>query len=109
MLLRRRGVAGALDAAGGIVQSIENASEDIQDLGLPRRVWAIIDRVGEAAAEAYWEEQRRREARERKREAAERAWTHCEWCGRAYAEDEEDVVQCPSCGAPRGPKPAWLD
>lgn len=107
-LLRRRGVAGALDAAGGLMETIEQASEDIQDLGLPRRVWAIVDQVGEAAEEAFWEERRREEARGRKRKAAEHAWTHCEWCGRAYAEDEENIVQCPSCGAPRGPKPAWL-
>ena len=108
LLLRRRGVAGALDAASGLMQSIEEASEDIQDLSLPRRVWAIIDWIGEAAEEAYWQERSRRQARDRELEAAERVWTHCEWCGRAYAEDEEKSVQCPSCGAPRGPKPAWL-
>lgn len=109
LLLRRRGLVGALDAAGGLMDTIEQASEEIEDLALPRRTWAVIDQIGEAAAEAYWEEQRREEARERRREAAERAWTHCEYCGRAYAEDEETIVQCPSCGAPRGPKPAWLE
>ena len=108
LLLRRRGLAGALDAAGGLMQTIEEASEDIEDLGLPRRIWAIIDQVGEAAEDAYWEEERREEARNRRRNAAERAWTHCEYCGRAYGQDEEDIVQCASCGAPRGPKPAWL-
>jgi len=112
LLLRRRGLAGALDAAGGLMETIERASEDIEDLGLPRRTWAIIDQVGEAAEITYWQEQRKRGIRERRREAAERAWTHCEYCGRAFGEDGEDgqsIVQCPSCGAPRGPKPAWLD
>ena len=91
------------------MQTLEQASEDIEDLGLPRRVWAIIDEVGQAAEDAYWEEHRKREALDRRREAAERVWTHCEYCGRAYAEDEESIVQCPSCGGARGPKPAWLD
>ncbi len=108
MLLRRRGLPGVLDAAGGLMQSIEDVSEDLQDLSLPKRVWAIIDHVGVAAEESYLEEQRRKGILKRQREAAERAWTHCEWCGRAYAQDERDVVQCPSCGAPRGPKPVWL-
>lgn len=109
LLLRRRGLAGALDAAGGLMQTIEQASEDIEDLSLPRRTWAIIDQVGEAAEGAYWEQERKREARDRRREAAERAWTHCEYCGRAYPTDGEDIVQCPSCGGARGPRPAWLD
>jgi hypothetical protein len=108
LLVRRRGLPGVLDAAGGLVAGIEDVAEDIEDLSLPRRVWLVIDRVGGAAEETYLEERRRRRARERKREAAERAWTHCEWCGRAYAEEEADIVQCPSCGAPRGPKPEWL-
>jgi len=109
LLLRRRGLTGALDVAGGLMETIEQAGEDIEDLALPRRIWAIIDQVGEAAEDAYWQEQRKRGVRERRREAAERAWTHCEYCGRAYAEDERSIVQCPSCGAARGPKPAWLD
>jgi hypothetical protein len=108
LLLRGRGLAGVLDAAGGLMRSIEDVSENIQDLTLPRRVWAVIDGVGAAAEEAYLKERRRRQVRQRQREAAARAWTHCEWCGRAYAEDETDIVQCPSCGAPRGSKPAWL-
>jgi hypothetical protein len=108
MLLRRRGLPGVLDAAGGLMQSIEDVSEGLQDLSLPRRVWAIVDHVGVAAEDAYLEERRRKEALKRQREAAERAWTHCEWCGRAYAQDETDVVQCPSCGAPRSSKPPWL-
>lgn len=108
LLLRRRGLIGMLDATGDLVKGVEDVAEDIQDLNLPKRVWSVIDRVGRAAEDAYLEEQGRRQAIERKREAAERAWTHCEWCGRAYAPDEEDVVQCPSCGAPRGPKPHWL-
>jgi hypothetical protein len=108
MLLRRRGLPGILDAAGGLIQGIEDVAEDIQDLSLPKRVWLVIDRVGGAAEETYLEERRRRLALERKREAAERAWTHCEWCGRAYAEEQADIMQCPSCGAPRGSKPEWL-
>jgi hypothetical protein len=108
LLLRRRGLAGMLDTAGDLAQGVEDVAEDIQDLSLPKRVWHVIDRVGRAAEDAYLEEQGRREAMERKRQAAERAWTHCEWCGRAYARDEGDIVQCPSCGAPRGPRPHWL-
>ncbi len=108
ILLRRRGLAGVLDTAGGLMRSIEDLTEDIQDLSLPKQVWTVVDRVGEAAEEAYLEEQRRQGILKRQREAAKRAWTHCEWCGRAYAEDEEKVVQCPSCGAPRGTKPSWL-
>jgi len=109
LLWRRRGLAGVLDTAGGLMESIEDVTEEIQDLSLPKRVWAIIDRVGGAAEASYLEERRRKELLKRQREAAERAWTHCEWCGRAYAGDEEDVVQCPACGAPRGPKPSWLE
>jgi len=109
LLLRRRGLAGVLDTAGGLMQSIEDVSEGLQDLSLPRRVWAIVDHVGVAAEDAYLEKRRREETLKREREAAERAWTHCEWCGRAYAEDEEEIVQCPSCGAPRGTKPDWLE
>jgi len=108
LLLRRQGLIGMLDAAGNLVESVEDVAEDIQDLSLPKRVWRVIDRVGRAAEDAYLEEQGRKRALERKREAAERAWTHCEWCGRAYAPDEENIVQCPSCGAPRGPRPDWL-
>jgi rubrerythrin len=107
-LLRRRGVVGMLDTAGDLIESVEDVAEDIQDLSLPKRVWRTIDRVGRAAEDAYKEEQGKRRALERKREATERAWTHCEWCGRAYAPDENDIVQCPSCGAPRGPRPSWL-
>jgi hypothetical protein len=109
LLWRRRGLAGVLRTADGLMRSIEDVTEDIQDLSLPKRVWTIIDRVGGAAEASYLEERRRKEILERQREAAERAWTHCEWCGRAYGEDEEKIVQCPSCGAPRGSKPAWLE
>lgn len=109
LLFRRRGLPGVLDAAGGLIQSVEDLGEDIQDLSLPQRVWTVIDRVGVAAEASCLEQRRRREVLERQREAAERAWTHCEWCGRAYAEDEEQIVQCPSCGAPRGSKPEWLE
>lgn len=108
LLLRRRGLVGMLDTAGDLIESVEDVAEDIQDLSLPQRVWRVIDRVGRAAEDAYLEEQGRRRALERKREAAERAWTHCEWCGRAYAPDEDNIVQCPSCGAPRGSRPPWL-
>jgi hypothetical protein len=109
LLLRRRGLRGVFDAAGGLMESVEDVSEDLQDLTLPGRVWKVIDQVGTAAEEAYLEKRRRRERMDRQREAAERAWTHCEWCGRAYPEDDDNVVECASCGAPRGPKPAWLD
>jgi hypothetical protein len=108
LLLRRRGLPGVLDAAGGLIAGIEDVAEDIQELSLPRRVWLVIDLVGAAAEDTYLEERRRKRALEREREAAERAWTHCEWCGRAYAEEEANIVQCPSCGAPRGSKPEWL-
>jgi hypothetical protein len=109
MLLRRRGLPGVLDAAGGLIEGFEDVAEDIQDLSLPKRVWLVIDRVGGAAEKTYLEERRKRLALERRREAAKRAWTHCEWCGRAYAEEEAEIVQCPSCGAPRGSKPEWLE
>ena len=109
LLFRRRGVAGILDTAGRVMEGIEDLVEDIQDLGLPKRVWEVIDRVGGAAEQAYLDEQRKKRELQRKREAAERAWTHCESCGRAYRDDEDDRVDCPSCGAPRGPKPAWLE
>jgi rubrerythrin len=98
-----------LDAAGGLIEGFEDVAEDIQDLSLPKRVWLVIDRVGGAAEKTYLEERRKRLALERRREAAKRAWTHCEWCGRAYAEEEAEIVQCPSCGAPRGSKPEWLE
>ncbi|MBL7063028.1 MAG: hypothetical protein ISS49_02320 [Anaerolineae bacterium] len=107
LLFRRRGIGGLLDTAGDIMESVSDLIEDIQDLGLPKRVWEVIDRVGEAAEEAYLDEKRKEQERQRKREAAEGAWTHCESCGRAYREDD-DRMDCPSCGAPRGPKPAWL-
>jgi hypothetical protein len=109
LLLRRRGLPGMLDAAGGLIAGIEDVAEDIQDLSLPRRVWLVIDRVCLAAEETYLEERRKKQALERERQAAERAWTHCEWCGRAYAEEEAGVVQCPSCGAARGSKPEWFE
>lgn len=109
LLWRRPGLAGVLHTAGGLIESIEDVTEEIQNLSLPKRVWAIIDRVGGAAEASYLEKQRRNDILKRQRDAAERAWTHCDWCGRAYAKDEEDVVQCPSCGASRGAKPAWLE
>ncbi len=108
LLLRRRGLIGMLDAAGNLAAGMEDVTAGIQDLNLPKRVWAVIERVGSAAENSYLEERRRREASERERVAAERAWTHCEWCGRAYGAEEDGSVQCSSCGAPRGPKAPWL-
>lgn len=105
---RRSDVGGLLDTAGHLMERVEGLVEDIQDLGLPKRVWEVIDRVGEAAEQAYLDEQRKEQELQRKREAAERAWTHCESCGRAYRDDEETRADCPSCGASRGDKPAWL-
>jgi hypothetical protein len=107
LLLRRRGVGGLLDTAGRLMDNVEDVVGEVQDLNLPRRVWAIIDRVGRAAEEAYLEEQHRARILERQREAELHAWTHCPYCGRAYAESEQNVVTCPSCGGPRGPKPSW--
>ena len=105
----RSGVGGLLDAAGQVMEGVDDLVEDIQDLGLPKRVWEVIDRVGGAAEEAYLDQQRKEREAQRKREEAERAWTHCESCGRAYRDDEDSRVDCPSCGAPRGDKPAWLE
>jgi len=102
---RRRGVGGLLDMAGSLKDGVEDLVDDIQDLTLPKRAWAVIDRVGGAAEEAFVEEVRRARTLEWQREAALRAFTHCEWCGRAYGSDEASVVECPSCGAPRGAKP----
>ena len=105
---RSSGIAGLLDVAGNVMEGVGDLVEDIQDLGLPRRVWEVIDRVGGAAEEAYLDQQRREQESQRQREEAVRAWTHCPSCGRAYRDDEGDRVDCPSCGAPRGDKPAWL-
>lgn len=103
---RRRGVRGLIDMAGNLRDGVEDLVDDLQDLTLPRRVWAVVDRVGGAAEEAYLEEIRRARALEWQREAAVRAYTHCAWCGRPYGPDEDETVRCPSCGAPRGPKPS---
>jgi len=102
------GIAGLLDAAGRVMEGVEDLVEDIQDLGLPRRVWEVIDRVGGAAEQAYLDQRREEQRRRWKREAARRAWTHCAWCGRAYEDDEDSRMECPSCGAPRGDKPDRL-
>ena len=106
---RRSGAGGLLDAAGQVMDGVEGLIEDVQDLGLPRRVWGVIDRVGAAAEQAYLDERRQAEELQRKRALAVRAWTHCEWCGRAYAQDEETRTDCPTCGGPRGDKPAFLE
>jgi len=108
LIFRRRGIGGLLDTAGNIMEGVQDLVEDIQDLGLPKRVWQVIDRVGKAAEEAYLDEKRQEQERQQEREAAERMWTHCESCGRAYRKDEDDRMDCPSCGAARGSKPAWL-
>ncbi|MDY6875638.1 MAG: hypothetical protein SWK90_05495 [Chloroflexota bacterium] len=109
LLFRRRSVPGMLDTAGRVMEGIEDLVEDIQDLGLPKRVWKVIDRVGKAAEEAYLDQQRKERELQRRREQVERAWTHCQSCGRAYRDNEGSRVDCPSCGAPRGEKPAWLE
>jgi hypothetical protein len=106
---RRRGVGGLLDLAGNVREGIEDLVDDIEDLTLPRRTWAVIDRVGGAAEEAYLEAVRKARAAEWQREAAVRAYTHCDWCGRAYGPDEATAVECPSCGGPRGAKPSSLE
>lgn len=108
LLLRRRGPGALLDAADAVIDGIGDLVEDIQDLGLPGRVWQVIDRVARARENAYLEQKREDRETERKRQAAERAWTHCEWCGRAFGSSEVPVTECPACGAPRGTKPAWL-
>jgi len=108
ILLRRRGPGGLLETANGVMEGVEDLVEDIQDLNLPGRVWEVIDRVGKAAEKAYLDEQRKEQEAQRQREAAERAWTHCEWCGRAYGDDEVSLTSCPTCGGSRGSKPAWL-
>lgn len=105
---RRRGVGGLFDAAGNVIEGVQDLVEDIQDLNLPRRVWTVIDRVGGAAEEAYLKDRREKQKARWEREAVERAWTRCEWCGRVYKDDEAERTDCPSCGAPRGDKPASL-
>ncbi len=109
LAFRRRGVRGLIETAGDVMEGVEDLVEDIQDLGLPKRVWEVIDRVGEAAEQAYLDEKRKQQEIQWQREAAEHAWTHCESCGRAYREDEDDRVDCPSCGGVRGGKPDWLN
>lgn len=111
MVFRRRrwGVGGLIDAAGDVIEGVQNVVEDIQDLALPRRVWNVIDRVGRAAEDAYLEERRQKQKAKWEREAAERAWLQCEWCGRVYKEDEAERTDCLACGAPRGQKPAFLE
>jgi hypothetical protein len=102
---RSRGIGGLMDAAGGLVEGVDDVVGSIQDLGLPKRVWKIIDRVGGAAEEVHLDQQRKERELQRRREEALRAWTHCPACGRAYREDEDSRVDCPSCGATRGDKP----
>jgi hypothetical protein len=108
LLFRRRGIAGVLDAAGNLVEGISDVAENIDDMALPKHVWAVIDRVGHAAEEAYLEKKRQQRERQLRREEAERAWTHCPSCGRAYKPEENGRVDCPACGGVRGDKPDWL-
>ncbi|HDD25228.1 MAG TPA: hypothetical protein ENF52_07310 [Chloroflexi bacterium] len=105
---KRRGVRGVLDMAEHLKDGVTDLIEDIQDLGLPHRVWDVIDRVGGAAEEAYLDQQREEQKRQWEREEKERAWLYCPSCGRAYRNDEATRVDCPACGAPRGEKPPWL-
>ena len=105
---RRRGIGGLIETASDLIAGVEDVVEDIQDLNLPRRVWAVVDRVGVAAEDAYLEQQGRIEEQKRLREKAERAWTHCPSCGRAYEPTEVERMNCPSCGGARGPRPQWL-
>jgi len=108
LLLRRRGPAGLLDAAGELIEGISEVADKVDDLSLPKQVWAVIDRVGKAAEEGYLEEKRLKEETLRRREEAERAWTHCPSCGRAFRPEEAQRADCPSCGGVRGSKPDWL-
>ncbi len=109
LLFRRRGIRGLLQTAGDIADGVEDLVEDIQDLGLPKRVWEVIDRVGEAAEDVYLEQRSKEQARQREREAAEQAWMYCQYCGHAYEADESSLTNCSACGGPRGPKPDWLE
>jgi hypothetical protein len=103
---RRRGAGGLIDTAGNVIRGIENVVENIQDLGLPARVWKTIDRVGNAAEQAFLDEQAKLNTQRQAEEKALRAWTHCPYCGRGYTEDESALTQCPSCGGTRGVKPS---
>ena len=109
LLTKRRGIGGLIETAGDIIEGVQDIVEDIQDLNLPKRVWEVIDRVGGAAEEVYIEERRKEQKAQWEREEAERAWTHCPACGRAYKSDEAGRVDCPSCGAVRGSKPDWVE
>jgi len=102
---RMRGPGGLIDAAGSLIQGIGDVVEDIQDLNLPSRVWKVIDRVGNAAEQAYLDERAKTDARAREREQALHAWTHCPYCDRGYSEDEAQLTLCPACGGTRGDKP----
>ena len=97
-----------IDTAGDVIEGVQDVVEDIQDLAMPRRVWDVIDRVGSAAEDAYLKERRVKQKALWEREAAERAWTTCEWCGRVYRDEEAGLTACPTCGAPRGRKPESL-
>jgi len=102
------GVAGLLNSAGNVIEGVDNLLEDVEDLKLPQRVWDVVDRVGSAAQLAFQEQRRKERELEEARKEVERQWTHCPSCGRAYRADEAERVDCPTCGGPRGEKPAWL-
>jgi hypothetical protein len=102
------GIGGLLETAGSLIEGVQDLAADVQDLGLPKRVWEIVDRVGKAAEDAHLDQQHRERKAQQEREAAERAWTHCGWCGRAYGNDEGDLTRCPACDGSRGDRPVWL-
>jgi RsiW-degrading membrane proteinase PrsW (M82 family) len=64
------------------------------EVGLGRRT------AGVARAGAQRGEQGARQP-----EASARAWRYCASCGRAYRRDEDELVNCPVCGAPRAGRP----
>ncbi|HEY73350.1 MAG: hypothetical protein DRJ03_14275 [Chloroflexi bacterium] len=109
LLFRRRGIRGLFQTAGDLVDGVQDMVEDIQDLGLPKQVWEVIDRVGEAAEGAYLEQRSKEQRLQREREAAEQVWLYCQYCGHAYKVNEGSLTNCSACGGPRGPKPDWLE
>lgn len=108
LLRRPSGLGGLLSTVGHVVQGASELMDHLEDLTLPQRVWAIIDRVGGAAEKAFLEAQWRALEQQRQREAILAAWTHCPYCGRAYAPAEAELANCPACGGARGSKPEWI-
>jgi hypothetical protein len=103
---RRRGLGGLVNTVGHVIQGAGQVAETLDDLRLPQRSWAVIDRVGAAAEASYLEAKRRSDAGRRKRAAALHSWTHCDYCGRAYEAEEATISNCPACGGPRAARPA---